>query len=78
MDPERTRRLLLHKNEIEKLIGKTGEKGYTLVPTKIYFKAGRAKVEIALARGKKLYDKREAIKKKAAKREMERAVKRRG
>jgi len=74
-EPDRTRKLLLHKQEISKLIGKTKEKGYTLVPTKIYFKNGRAKVEIALAKGKKLFDKREAIKKKTVEREMERAVK---
>ena len=74
-EPDRTRKLLLHKQEISKLIGKTKEKGYTLVPTKIYFKNGRAKVEIALAKGKKLFDKREAIKKKTVEREMEKAVK---
>ena len=74
-EPDRTRKLLLHQQEISKLIGKTKEKGYTLVPTKIYFKNGRAKVEIALAKGKKLFDKREAIKKKTVEREMERAVK---
>jgi SsrA-binding protein len=76
-DPTRTRKLLLHKKEIKKLIGKTREKGYTLIPTKIYFKNGKAKVAIGLARGKKLYDKREAIKKKTVEREMEKAVKRR-
>lgn len=74
-DPERTRKLLLHKREINKLIGKTHEKGLTLIPTKIYFKNGKAKVEIALAKGKKLYDKRESIKKKTVEREMEKAVK---
>lgn len=74
-EPDRTRKLLLHQQEISKLIGKTKEKGYTLVPTKIYFKNGRAKVEIALAKGKKLFDKREAIKKKTVEREMERAIK---
>jgi len=74
-EPDRTRKLLLHQQEISKLIGKTKEKGYTLVPTKIYFKNGRAKVEIALAKGKKLFDKREAIKKKTVEREMEKAVK---
>lgn len=76
-EPDRTRKLLLHKQEINKLIGKTKEKGYTLIPTKIYFKKGRAKIEIALAKGKKLFDKREAIKKKTAEREMEKAVKHR-
>ncbi len=74
-DPTRTRKLLLHKKEIKKLIGKTREKGYTLIPTKIYFKNGKAKVAIGLARGKRLYDKREAIKKKTVEREMEKAVK---
>jgi len=76
-EPDRTRKLLLHKREIKKLIGKTREKGFTLVPTKIYFKGGKAKVEIALARGKKLYDKREAMKKKTIEREMDKAFKRR-
>jgi SsrA-binding protein len=74
-EPDRTRKLLLHKEEINKLIGKTKQKGYTLIPTKIYFKNGKAKVEIALAKGKKLYDKRETIKKKTVEREMEKAVK---
>ena len=74
-EPDRTRKLLLHKEEINKLIGKTKEKGYTLIPTKIYFNNGKAKVEIALAKGKKLFDKREAIKKKTVEREMEKAVK---
>ena len=74
-DPERTRKLLLHKWEVKKLIGKTREQGYTLIPTKIYFKGGKAKVEIALAKGKKLYDKRESIKKKDVTREIGRAVK---
>ena len=74
-EPDRTRKLLLHREEINKLIGKTKEKGYTLIPTKIYFKNGKAKVEIALAKGKKLFDKREAIKKKTVEREMEKAVK---
>ena len=61
-DPGRSRKLLLHKTEITKLIGKTREKGLTLVPTKIYLKNGKAKLEIALGKGKKLHDKREAIK----------------
>lgn len=73
-EPDRTRKLLLHKAEIKKLTGKTRERGYTLIPTKIYFKGGRAKVEIALAKGKKLFDKREVMKRKTAEREMERAV----
>lgn len=74
-EPDRTRKLLLHKKEINKLIGKTKEKGYTLIPTKIYFKNGKIKVEIALAKGKKLFDKRETIKKKTVEREMEKAAK---
>jgi SsrA-binding protein len=74
-EPTRTRKLLLHKKEIRKLIGKTREKGYTLIPTKIYLKDGKAKVAIGLARGKRQYDKREAIKKKTVAREMEKAVK---
>ena len=73
-DPERPRKLLLHRREIERLIGKTAEKGLTLVPTRIYFKGPRAKVEIALARGKDLYDKRRALKAKDQRREIERAL----
>ena len=75
IDPERTRKLLLHKKEILRLIGKTREKGYTLIPTKIYFKGGKAKVEIGLAKGKAFYDKRETIKKKDVQREMQKALK---
>ncbi|MBC7359129.1 MAG: SsrA-binding protein SmpB [Desulfacinum sp.] len=71
-EPERTRKLLLHKREIRRLMGKTQEKGLTLVPLKIYFRKGKAKVELALARGKKAYDKRERIKKKEEAREMDR------
>ncbi len=74
-DPYRTRKLLLHKKEIEKLIGKTKEKGYTLIPTKIYFKDGKAKVSIGLCRGKKQYDKRESLKKKTIEREMKQTMK---
>ena len=73
-EPERPRKLLMHKHEIERLIGKTREKGLTLVPTRIYFIGGRAKVEIALARGKDVGDKRQAIKEREMKREMERTV----
>ena len=73
-DPERTRKLLLHKREIKSLQGKLTQKGYTLVPLKIYFKGNRAKLELGLAKGKKLYDVRESIKEKEAKREVERAV----
>ncbi|MBE3595740.1 MAG: SsrA-binding protein SmpB [Hydrogenibacillus sp.] len=71
-DPLRTRKLLLHRHEINKLIGKTREEGYTLVPLSIYVKRGRVKVELALAKGKKQYDKREALKTKAVQREVER------
>ena len=62
LDPVRTRKLLLNKREIRRLIGKTEEKGYTLIPTKVYFTKGRAKIEIALAKGKRKYDKRQALK----------------
>jgi len=73
-EPDRTRKLLLHKKEILRLIGKTRVKGYTLVPTRIYFKEGRAKVEIGLAKGKSEYDKRDTLKKKDANREIARAM----
>lgn len=72
-EPERARKLLLHKAEIRRLIGKTKERGFTLVPLKIYFSGNRAKVEIGLARGKLLHDKRRAIAEKDAKREVQRA-----
>jgi len=75
-EPERPRKLLMHKREIDRLIGKTREKGLTLVPTRIYFSGGRAKAEIALARGKDVGDKRQAIKEREMKREMERAIRR--
>ncbi len=71
-DPVRTRKLLLNKSEIRKLIGKTTEKGLTLIPLKIYFKNGKAKVELALAKGKKEYDRREDIKKREMDRELRR------
>ena len=74
-DPERVRKLLLHKREIKRLLGKVKEKGLTLVPLKVYFKDSRAKIELALVKGKKLYDKREDMKKKTAVREMEKAFK---
>lgn len=74
-DPLRVKKLLLHKSEINKLAGKIAEKGYTLVPLQVYFKDGRAKVEIGLARGKKLYDKRQDIAKKDQKREAEKEFK---
>ncbi len=71
-DPKRPRKLLLHKSEIRRLIGRTMQKGYTLIPLRVYFKRGKAKVELALARGKKLYDKRESIAKRDAEREIAR------
>ena len=74
-DPLRIKKLLLHKYEINKLAGKVAEKGYTLVPLQVYFKDGKAKVEIGLARGKKLYDKRQDIAKKDLRRETEREFK---
>jgi SsrA-binding protein len=73
-DPERDRKLLAHRGEIERLEGRVSERGLTLVPTRIYFKDGRAKVEVALGRGKDLYDKRQAIREREVKRDMERAV----
>lgn len=72
--PIRSRKLLLHRNEIEKLLGKTREKGLSLVPTKVYLKGGRIKCEIALARGKKLHDKREAERAKTAESEARDAI----
>jgi SsrA-binding protein len=75
--PKRKRKLLLHRREIEKLAAKSSEKGLTLVPLAIYFKKGMAKVELFVARGRKTYDKREAIKKQDAKRDMDRAMRRR-
>jgi SsrA-binding protein len=74
-EPTRTRKLLLHSREIERLTGKTKERGLTLIPLKLYFKGGRVKVELGLARGKKLYDKRETLKRKMAEREVERSIK---
>ena len=74
-DPLRERKLLLHKREILKLIGKIKEKGYSLVPLSLYFKNSKVKIELALARGKKLYDKRDDIAKKDATREMDRRMK---
>lgn len=76
-DPLRRRKLLMHKKEILKLFGKTREKGFTLIPLKIYFKKGRAKMELALASGKHNYDKRAALAEKSAKRDIERAMKNR-
>lgn len=77
-DPDRDRKLLLHKTEIRKMFDKVRLKGYTLVPLRIYLSHGRAKMEIALAKGKNLYDKRESDKLRTAKREMEKALKLRG
>lgn len=74
-DPLRVKKLLLHKTEINKLLGKIKEKGFTLVPLQVYFKNGKAKVEIGLARGKKLYDKRQDIAKKDQRREAEKEFK---
>jgi len=73
-EPERARKLLMHRREIERLIGSTHERGLTLVPTRVYFVANRAKVEIALARGKDLYDKRRDLKARDQRREIERAL----
>ena len=75
-DPERPRKLLLHRREIERLIGKTAERGLTLVPTRVYFSGPRAKVELALARGKEMHDKRRSIKDREQRREIERAMSR--
>jgi SsrA-binding protein len=76
-DPERPRKLLMHKREIERLIGKTQERGLTLVPTRIYFSGPRAKVELALARGKEQRDKRDSIRDREQKRDMERELRHR-
>jgi SsrA-binding protein len=73
-DPERQRKLLLHRAEIDRLIGRTRERGLTLVPTRVYFSRGRAKVEIALARGKDIYDKRETIRRRETAREVQREL----
>src|ERR671931_435120 len=77
-DPDRDRKLLLHKKELSSLAGKIAQRGLTLVPTKLYFKNGRAKVELALARGKEVRDKRRDIAKREADRDMQRALKSRG
>ena len=74
-DPLRVRKLLLHKNEINKMMGKIAEKGYTLVPLQVYFKGSLAKIEIGLSKGKKLYDKRQDIAKKDQRREAEKEFK---
>lgn len=75
-EPTRPRKLLLHKRELKRLTGKVAEQGYSLIPTALYFKRGRAKVELALAKGKKKHDKRAAIKKRDQEREMARALRR--
>ena len=76
VDPIRPRKLLLHKNQILRLYAQIQSKGHTLIPLRVYFKKGFAKVELAVAKGKRKYDKREAIKRKEAKREIERALRR--
>jgi SsrA-binding protein len=73
-DPERARKLLLHRSEIERIAARASERGLTLVPTRVYFKGPHAKVEIALARGKDLYDKRQALRERDSKRDMERGI----
>ncbi len=73
-EPERDRKLLVHRRQLERLLGQIQEKGLTLVPTRIYFSGGRAKVEIAVAKGKDRFDKREAIKSRESKRDMDRAL----
>jgi len=75
-DPLRPRKLLLHKREIKRLLGKVKERGFTLIPLSLYFVRGKAKVELALARGKKLYDKREELKRRALEKELKRGYKR--
>lgn len=76
-EPKRTRKLLLHKKEIRRIYGRITEKGLTVVPLSLYFRRGKVKVELAIARGKRMYDKREALAKEAAKREMEREMRKR-
>jgi SsrA-binding protein len=76
-DPDRMRKLLLHRAEIDKLFGRIREQGYTLVPLRLYFKDGRAKVELGLAKGKKLHDKRQDLKQKEMKRDVAQALKER-
>jgi SsrA-binding protein len=72
--PKRPRKLLLHRREIVKFAGKASERGFTLVPLRLYFRRGRAKVELAIARGKQVHDKREALKKADAQRDIRRAI----
>src|SRR3989442_1336847 len=73
-DPERDRKLLLHSRELSRLSGKIAERGLTLVPLRLYFKSGRAKLEVGLARGKKLHDKRSALREREVRREMDKAA----
>jgi SsrA-binding protein len=73
-EPERDRKLLVHRKEIDRLMGRVQERGLTLVPTRIYFKDGRAKMEVALARGKDQYDKRQSIRERESRRDMDRAL----
>jgi len=73
-EPERERKLLVHRRELERLTGKTAERGLTIVPTRIYFKGPHAKVEVALAKGKDFHDKRDSIRERETKREMQRAL----
>jgi SsrA-binding protein len=73
-DPERPRKLLLHRAELDRLAARSGERGLTIVPTRMYFSGPRAKVEIALARGKDLYDKRQALRERESRRDMDRAL----
>jgi len=77
-DPVRSRKLLMHRTEIDRLAGKMKEKGLALIPLRLYFKRGRAKVELGLARGKKLYDKRATIKERETKRELDRVMRKSG
>jgi len=74
-EPLRQRKLLLHKMEIKRLIGKVNEKGYSLIPLNVYFKNGKVKMTLALARGKRQYDKRQSIRQRDQKRELDRAIK---
>ena len=74
-DPLRQRKLLMHRREIKKLVGKVAERGFSLIPLQLYFKNGKVKVRLALAKGKKAYDKRESIRKKDQRRELERLTK---
>ena len=76
-EPERPRKLLLHKQEIKRLFGKINERGFSLIPLKVYFKSGKVKVELGLARGKRKFDKREEIKRRDAKRDLDREIHRR-